>query len=53
MDFIVVISATRTNLVGLLTEFFNAVAVKLNFVHPLLTLGDTLDGEGVHRLDEP
>ena len=52
MDFIVVISATRTHLSGLLTEFFNAVTVNLDFVKPVLALGDVLDGEGVHRLDE-
>jgi len=52
MDFIVVISATRTHLSGLLTEFFNAVAVKLDFVEPFFALGNVLNGEGIHRLDE-
>jgi len=52
MDFIVVISATRTHLSGLLTEFFNAVAVKLDFVEPFFAIGDVLNGEGMHWLDE-
>src|SRR4029077_20754008 len=30
-----------------------AVAVKLHLVEPFLAFGDSLDGEGIHRLDEP
>ena len=52
MDFIVVISATRTHLSGLLTEFFNAVAVKLDFVEPFFAIGDVLNGEGMHWLNK-
>ena len=29
-----------------------AVAVELNLVEPLLTVGDVLDGEGIHWLDK-
>ena len=29
------------------------IAVKLYFVEPFLAFGDSLDGEGIHRLDEP
>ena len=29
------------------------IAVKLYFVEPFLAFGNSLDGEGIHRLDEP
>ena len=48
------VTATRPERYSVLVSASQAaVAVKLYFVQPFLALGDVLDGEGIHRLDEP
>src|SRR4029077_3427549 len=49
-----VVSPTRPEHYSVLVSASEtSIAVKLYFVEPFLAFGDSLDGEGIHRLDEP